>query len=222
MCVCVCVCVCTHEQRETYFKELLGSHDWRLGKSHIWRLGQRLETQGGFGVQIQRPSAGKISFFLREVSLGPSTDWAHPPTMQSNLLYSKSTDFDVHFIQNTTPTDTSWGTFDQFSGFHGPIKSIHKVNHHYNYLLTVSFLFFSFIFVSWRLITLQYCSGFCHTLTWFSHGFTCVPHPEPPSYFPPIPSLCLLFLNGCAIDVWSRTVLHCAGVLQPLWDVWQP
>ena len=26
--------------------------------------------------------------------------------------------------------------------------------------------FFSFIFISWRLITLQYCSGFCHTLTW--------------------------------------------------------
>ena len=27
------------------------------------------------------------------------------------------------------------------------------------------FSFFSFIFISWRLITLQYCSGFCHTLT---------------------------------------------------------
>ena len=25
--------------------------------------------------------------------------------------------------------------------------------------------FFSFIFISWRLITLQHCSGFCHTLT---------------------------------------------------------
>ena len=25
--------------------------------------------------------------------------------------------------------------------------------------------FFSFIFISWRLITSQYCSGFCHTLT---------------------------------------------------------
>ena len=25
--------------------------------------------------------------------------------------------------------------------------------------------FFPFIFISWRLITLQYCSGFCHTLT---------------------------------------------------------
>ena len=28
------------------------------------------------------------------------------------------------------------------------------------------FIFFSFIFTSCRLITLQYCSGFCHTLTW--------------------------------------------------------
>ena len=36
--------------------------------------------------------------------------------------------------------------------------------------------YFSFIFISWRLITLQYCSGFCHTLTWISHGFTCIPH----------------------------------------------
>ena len=26
-------------------------------------------------------------------------------------------------------------------------------------------IIFSFIFTSWRLITLQYCSGFCHTLT---------------------------------------------------------
>ena len=50
---------------------------------------------------------------------------------------------------------------------------------------------FSFIFISWKLITLQYCSVFCHTLTWISHGFTCVPHPNPPSRLPPhpIPSL---------------------------------
>ena len=27
------------------------------------------------------------------------------------------------------------------------------------------FFFFSFIFISWMLITLQYRSGFCHTLT---------------------------------------------------------
>ena len=43
--------------------------------------------------------------------------------------------------------------------------------------------FFPFIFISWRLITLQYYSGFCHTLTWISHGFTCISHPDPPSQF---------------------------------------
>ena len=40
-------------------------------------------------------------------------------------------------------------------------------------------------YFNWRLIALQYSSGFCHTLTWISHGFTCVPHPEPPSHLPP-------------------------------------
>ena len=48
-----------------------------------------------------------------------------------------------------------------------------------------------------------YCSGFCHTLKWNSHGFTCVPHPHPPSHLPlhsiplglpsaPGPSACLM------------------------------
>ena len=31
---------------------------------------------------------------------------------------------------------------------------------------------FIYLFISWRLITLQYCSGFCHTLTRISPGFT--------------------------------------------------
>ena len=47
--------------------------------------------------------------------------------------------------------------------------------------------FFKFIYFNWRPISLQYCSGFCHTLTWISHGCTCVPHPEPPSHLPPYP-----------------------------------
>ena len=40
--------------------------------------------------------------------------------------------------------------------------------------------FFSFfkIYFNWRLVTLQYCGGFCHTFTWISHGCTCVPHPD--------------------------------------------
>ena len=53
----------------------------------------------------------------------------------------------------------------------------------------IYFFFFSFIFIIWRLITSQHCSGFGHTLTWISHGVTCIPHPDPPSHLPlhPIP-----------------------------------
>ena len=59
----------------------------------------------------------------------------------------------------------------------------------------------SFIFISQRLITLQYCSGFCHTLTWISHGFTCVPHPNPPSH--------LLLQPRCpSSDEWIRKLWY--------------
>ena len=37
-------------------------------------------------------------------------------------------------------------------------------------LYFIFLFFFKFICFSWRLITLQYCSGFCHTLTSISHG----------------------------------------------------
>ena len=70
-----------------------------------------------------------------------------------------------------------------------------------------------FFFFSWRLITLQYCSGFCHTLIWISHGFTCVPHPEPFSHLPPHPipldhpsapalSICLMH------QTWTGDLFH--------------
>ena len=48
------------------------------------------------------------------------------------------------------------------------------------YLITYNTkTFYVFIFISWRLITLQYFNGICHTLTWISHRFTCVPLPDP-------------------------------------------
>ena len=47
--------------------------------------------------------------------------------------------------------------------------------------------FFFLIYFNWRLITLQYCGGFCHTFTWISHGCICAPHPDPPSHLPPHP-----------------------------------
>ena len=42
------------------------------------------------------------------------------------------------------------------------------------------YFFIPFIFISWRLITLQYCSGFCHTLTWISQDLHVFPVPIPP------------------------------------------
>ena len=73
--------------------------------------------------------------------------------------------------------------------------------------------FFSFIFISWRLITLQYCSGFCHTLTWISHRFTCIPHPNPPSHLPlhPIPLglPSALALSTCLMHpTWAGDLFH--------------
>ena len=49
------------------------------------------------------------------------------------------------------------------------------------FYLKKGFFSFFFFFIILRLITLQYCSGFCHTLTKISCGFTCIPHPNPPS-----------------------------------------
>ena len=48
-----------------------------------------------------------------------------------------------------------------------------------------------FFFISWRLITLQYYSGFCHTLTRISHGFTCIPQ----KYF--VYDLKVVLATGC-------------------------
>ena len=50
-----------------------------------------------------------------------------------------------------------------------------------------------------------YCSSFCHTFTWISHGFTCVPPPNPPSRL----TLWLLNmeLNYFLVDCWGRKPL---------------
>ena len=71
-------------------------------------------------------------------------------------------------------------------------------------LFFVLFCFLFFVFI---------CSGFCHTLKWNSHGFTCVPHPDPPSHFPlhplplglpsaPCPSACLMH------PTWAGDLFH--------------
>ena len=75
------------------------------------------------------------------------------------------------------------------------------------------YLFFKFIYFKWRLTTLQYCSGFCHTLIWISHGFTCVPHPKPPPTTVPIPSLWVIpehqpWAPGLMHQTWTGNLFH--------------
>ena len=43
--------------------------------------------------------------------------------------------------------------------------SMAQTNTTFYFIYLCAMFFFPFIFISWRLITLQYCSGFCHTLT---------------------------------------------------------
>ena len=65
----------------------------------------------------------------------------------------------------------------------------------------------------WSFFFFFYCSGFCHTLKWNSHGFTCVLHPDPPSHLPlhpippglpsaPGPSACLMH------PTWAGDLFH--------------
>ena len=92
-------------------------------------------------------------------------------------------------------------------------KELDTTEHKDNGNPRLQLFFFSFIFISWRLITSQHFSGFCHTLTWISHGVTCIPHPNSPSHLPlhPIP-LGLLSAPGpstCLMHpTWAGDLLH--------------
>ena len=66
------------------------------------------------------------------------------------------------------------------------LASLFRIFYYYN-LIRIIYRNITFSYFNWRLITLQYGSGFCHTLTWISHWCTCVPNPEPTSHLPPHP-----------------------------------
>ena len=72
------------------------------------------------------------------------------------------------------------------------------------FLYNFFFFFYLCIYFNWRLITLQYCSGFCHIFTWISHGCTCVPHPEPPPTSLPISSLRVITVH----QPWAPCLMH--------------
>ena len=69
----------------------------------------------------------------------------------------------------------------------------------------VSFIVVNFfIYFNWKLITLQYYSGFCHTLTWISHGCTCFPIMNPPPNSIPISSLRVMPVH----QAWAPCLMH--------------
>ena len=76
-----------------------------------------------------------------------------------------------------------------------------------------------FIYFYWRLINLQYCSGFCHTLTWISHWYICVPYSEPLSHSLPSQSWFKLVIHPAWHFTWmySKYKLNKQGNNIQLW-----
>ena len=75
------------------------------------------------------------------------------------------------------------------------------------FCIPISFLLNLFIYFNWRLITLQCCSGFCHTLTWISHGCTCVSRPEPTFHLLPHP-----IPQGCPSALALSALFHASNL----------
>ena len=102
----------------------------------------------------------------------------------------------------------------------------HYVHLQSSCLLCRIFFFFNF---NWRLISLQYCGGFCHTFTWISHGYTCVPHPIPQGH-PSAPALSTLshslqnfFNQHCTVSLLAipgpQALLMLQIVSAALWPI---
>ena len=75
------------------------------------------------------------------------------------------------------------------------------------------FLNFFLFFLIKKKIFFFICSGFCHTFKWNSHGFTCVPHPNPPSHLPlhllPLGFPSAPGLSACLMDpTWAGDLFH--------------
>ena len=73
-----------------------------------------------------------------------------------------------------------------------------------NLLLLLLFYYYYYYFI---------CSGFCHTLKWNIHGFTCVPHPDPPYHLPlhllPLGLPSAPGLSACLMHpTWAGDLFH--------------
>ena len=88
---------------------------------------------------------------------------------------------DVRYRVKAEVKVTSWISLTKWKGKIFP----HEMNEMWQSFICFKCIYFlKSIYFNWSLITLQYCGGFCYTLTWISHRSTCVPHPKPPSHVP--------------------------------------
>lgn len=114
-------------------------------KLHFSSKGRLLSNQKEPILQIKSEGHLLENFLLlREgqpfVLVKLSIDWTRPThVMESNLLYSKSIDLNVHSSKNPL-TETSRIMFDQISGHCGADKLSHKINHHPSLALTARLL----------------------------------------------------------------------------------
>ena len=92
-----------------------------------------------------------------------------------SVQFSHSVDSATSAVCQASLSIKSWSLLKLMS-FESVMPFHHLIPCHPLLLLPSIFpnirIFLPFIFNSWRVITLQYCSGFCHTVTWISHGFT--------------------------------------------------
>ena len=70
--------------------------------------------------------------------------------------------------------------------------------------IVVELLCFSETF--WDVNFFFYCSEFCHTLKWNSHGFTCVPHPDPPETW-------IYYIKVCSFLNSIKIFLQCENLI---------
>ena len=164
-----------------------------------------------------------LSFTLSQSLLKLSSQWCHPTISSSVTLFSScprsfpesrfflmsqlfasgGQSIGVSASASVLPMNIQGWFLLGLTGFISLSKGLSRIFSRTT-VWKHQFFFFLIISFNWRLITLQYYSGFCHTLTWISHGCTCVPHPEPPPTSVSIASLRVIPVH----QPWAPWPMH--------------